>query len=273
MEINPNVDDLLAEQRIGKPLDALPEQPQEVSRETVESMGLPSTEPKVEALAPKVESPKLKVEAKAETNEYGEPQTKVEPKADQESTTDEYGLEAEAEKLYTKAELNEQINRAMRERLARLERNNPPPQQPMQQQQQAQSQGFQYDENSNLDWQQQLENFTMQVIDKRENMRAQQIQQAKEHQRMSEFEQKFKQGMDKFSDYHEVVGKFRIQDDMLMATEDINNPAALFYVAAKRMPEELSKICQIESPLARAAAIGRLDAKLRKDAPKSKQCT
>ena len=147
---------------------------------------------------------------KTQTNEYGdksEPSSKPEQSDDKTTNeTDEYGLEAEQKKTYSQAEMDAYANRLIRERLARLERNNPPPQPTQQQQQQANQQGFQYDENSNLDWQQQLEQFTMQVIDKRENMRAQQTQQAKERQRMAEFEGKFRQGMDKFNDYHEVVG-------------------------------------------------------------------
>jgi hypothetical protein len=53
-----------------------------------------------------------------------------------------------------------------------------------------------------------------------------------------------------------------------MAASEISDPAALFYAASKRMPDELAKIAEIKSPYAQAAAIGRLDEKLRREAVK-----
>lgn len=263
MEISPNVDDLLIEQTTGKALEPLPEKVENVPHETInnqDSHQAAETKP-IEQAAEK---------PKTQTNEYGdksEPSSKPEQSDDKTTNeTDEYGLEAEQKKTYSQAEMDAYANRLIRERLARLERNNPPPQPTQQQQQQANQQGFQYDENSNLDWQQQLEQFTMQVIDKRENMRAQQTQQAKERQRMAEFEGKFRQGMDKFNDYHEVVGGHDITDHMVMAARGINDPASFFYAAAKRAPDELAKIAKEPDPFAQAAAIGRLDAQLRKQA-------
>jgi hypothetical protein len=278
MEIPSNVDDLLIESMSGQKLDPLPEKPLEVPRETVEqqqdSAGLPKVEypeakaeapkPKVEPEKPKVEPEKPKVEPekpKVETNEYGD---KAES-AEKEEPENEYGLEVETPKTYTKAEMDAYANQIVRERLARLERNSgqqATPQQ-VQQHQQATQQGFQYDENSNLDWQQQLEQFMYQAIDRREQQKAVQLQQAIEQERLASFEAKFKNGMDKFKDYHNVVSGKNVTNEMLLAASEIADPAALFYAAAKRMPEELERIAKIPNPYAQAAAIGKLDEKLR----------
>jgi hypothetical protein len=263
-----NVDEMILEQMTGKPLDPLPEKPVEVSRETPSEPKLNGLEPKPALEAQKIE-PKVE-KAAVETNEYGDKPEEVsaDPQNPPPPETDDYGFEVEQPKSYSKAEMDEYANRLIRERLARLERNNPPPQQ-QPQQQQAQQQGFQYDENSNLDWQQQLEQFTMQVIDKRENMRFQQAQRAQEEQRMAEFESKFQHGMKKFNDYHTVVGGKNITDAMVMGARGISDPASFFYAASNRMPEELAKIASEPDPFAQAAAIGRLDAMLRKQANKA----
>jgi hypothetical protein len=211
------------------------------------------------------------VKPAAEANEYGDA-TKPAPeleKSEPSQDADEYGLYAEQQKTFSKAEMDAYANKLIRERLARLERNTQQQMPTQTQQQPAQNQqGFQYDENNNLDWQQQLEQFVFQAADKREQMRAQQIQKAQEQQRMAEFEGKFRQGMEKFSDYHEVVGGKEITDAMVMWARGIKDPASFFYAASKRMPEELAKIAREPDPYAQAAAIGRLDAILRKQANK-----
>lgn len=273
MEISPNVDEMLIQQMSGQKLEPLPEKPAaEVPRETKEVAHQDPLAPipsdvAAESISPIEKAPeKPKVEPK--TNEYGD-KAELAGKTEQlEPETNEYGLEQETPKTYSKAEMDEYANRLMRERVARFERNNQQQQPTQQQQQQAAQQGFQYDENSNQDWQQQLEQFVLQVADKREHTKAVQLQQAVEQERIQRFESKFKQGMSQFKDYHEVVGGKNVTDAMLMAASDISNPAALFYAAAKRMPDELAKISQIENPYAQAAAIGRLDAKLRKEPTK-----
>ena len=262
MEISPNVDDLLIEKMSGQKLEPIAEKPtEEVSRETTQADTSPT--PQAEANLPDVSKAPENVKVE-QTNEYGD---KAEPTGKtgqlESEPTNEYGLETEAPKTYTKAEMDEYANRLMRERVARFERNNqqPPTQQ---QQQQAAQQGFQYDETSNQDWQQQLEQFTMQVIEKREQTQAARYQQAVEQEQLQAFERKFKEGMSKYNDYHEVVGKFDIKDDMLLATKGIKDPAALFRAAALRAPDELAAISRMETKEERAFAMGQLDAKLKK---------
>lgn len=267
MEISSNVDDLLIQSMTGIAPPSAPEKPLEVPRETMAEQQDSAGLPKVEYPAAKVEEPKPKVEAekpKIDINEYGDKEeTQLETKEIEIENENEYGLETEAPKSYSKAEMDAYANQIVRERLARLERNHQPQQPAQQQQQQAQQQGFQYNEDSNLDWQQQLEQFVYQVADKREQNKAAQIQRAIEEQRIAAFEDKFKGGMEKFKDYHTVVGGKNVTDAMLMAASEIADPAALFYAASKRMPEELEKIAAIQNPYAQAAAIGKLDEKLR----------
>jgi len=268
MEIPNNVDDMLREAMTGQKLDPLPEKAADVPHETsdISSATTASTAPKADLPQEKVVDVPIKPASKPEkpeTNEYGDATENGLEKAHSPDSTNEYGLETEAPKTYTKAEMDEYANRLMRERVARFERNNQ--QQPtQQQQQQAAQQGFQYDENSTQDWQQQLEQFFDQAADRREQRKAEALQVAVQQEEMQQLGTKFQSGMRKFDDYHAVLAGKKVTDAMVMAASDINDPAALFYAAAKRMPDELAKIAEIKSPYAQAAAIGRLDEKLRK---------
>lgn len=273
MEISPNVDDMLIENMTKVKLEPLPTKPIDVPRETSdaplevagthpESKQVPTSPEPEKSSAKEVSSAKDTKEAP--TNEYGDKTEKSADPQDPQAEQNEYGLETETPKTYTEAEMKEYANRIMRERVARFERNSQQQQPTQQQQQQAAQQGFQYDENSSQDWQQQLESFVMQVADKREQAREAQFKQAIQQEEAQKFEMKFKQGMDKFNDYHTVLAGKRVTDEMLMAASDIADPAALFYAAAKRAPEELAKIADIKNPYVQAAAIGRLDEKLRK---------
>lgn len=259
-----NVDDILISQMTGTQAPAKTEDvPHETSEESTVDVNAEQVAPKETVrVAPK------------EVNEYGEPEAEEEPKQTQNEPEDEYGLaaeqEEETERKYTKAELKEFANRAVRERLERMERNNGQQftQQQVQQQAQAAQQGFQYNEDSNLDWQQQLEQFIDQASERREQRKAQQMQQAEEQRRFAALQSKFQAGMQKFADYTDVVTAQNFTDAMALAAEDIRDPAAFFYAAAKRAPEELAKIASMKSPYAQAAAIGRLDEKLKKQAKK-----
>lgn len=255
-----NIDDLLIaeEQRLKDPAPAEPKE-DVVSRETIKPVEVPEE---------KTEEPK---ETKAEdTNEYGDISKDDEEEAPE---ADDYGLETEKGKTYTQAEMDAYANKLIRERLARFERNSgqpQPTQQQVQQQAKQAQQGFEYDENSNLDWQQQLKEFIKQTNYEVAQEHAEQIKQAKEQQAQAELEMKFREGMGKFKDFGSVVGGKNITDAMVMAARNMKDPAAFFYAAAKRAPEELATIAQYDDPYAQAAAIGRLDERLRKQAQASK---
>lgn len=213
----------------------------------------------VEADAPADEEPLAEPEPELDDNA---PAPTTDEAADDADDTDEYGNELnKAERTYTEAEVNERINQAIRERLARLERNNP------QLQQQAQTeakQNFEYDANSNQSWQQQLEQFVEQTLTKVQQKQLQQTQQLQEQQAQAAFQQKFQNGMQRFNDFKEVVTKQPITDSMLMATRGMSDPAAFVYTAAKRAPDELQRIAQISDPYAQMFEVGRLEERLRK---------
>lgn len=189
-----------------------------------------------------------------------------EAKQDEEATVDDYGNPEPAKKTYTEDEVNERINKAIRDRLARLERNN---QQPQQQQQQAAAQqdasGFEYNPDSSQDWQQQLESFVEQTVSKMTGRQQQQQQQQREQQAQAEFEIKFHQGMGKFQDFTDVVGNQPITDAMTIATRAMKDPASFLYAASKRHATELQRISQLPDQYAQMVEMGKLEERMRKN--------
>lgn len=183
---------------------------------------------------------------------------------------DDYGNEKPAPKVYTEDEVNERINRAIRERMARLERNTGQQQPTQAQMQQAAQQGFTYNENNPESWEQQLETFVERTFEKINQRQAMQMHQQKEAQLQAEFESKFHQGMSKFSDYHQVVGSQPITDAMVVATRSMPDPASFLYAAAKRAPQELQRIATLVDPLAQALEMGKLEERMRQQRPTTK---
>lgn len=199
----------------------------------------------------------------AEQEEETDEETQEEIRAEK-PNTDEYGNEMPKPRTYTQEEADEYANRIVRERLARLERKNPGLTQSQQQQaQQAVKQGFEYDENSPQDWQQQLEAFVEQTVARREQKQAQQIQQMREEQAEAEFSARFQNGMRKFPDYVETVQSQPITDAMVMASRSMKDPAAFFYAASKRAPAELQEIARDPDPISQIARIAKLEEKLK----------
>lgn len=175
---------------------------------------------------------------------------KQEEKVD--STIDEYGNPTEKQKLYTE----EEVNRMMRERLARGKYAEQQVQQPKQTKQQDQPQ----DQEEN--WEAQLESFVDRTIEKRNAKLAEQQWQQQEQARQADFEAKFSSGMNRYTDFRDVVSGKNITDSMLLATRNLENPAAFVYGAAKMHPQELERISKIADPYVQAAEIGRLHEKM-----------
>ena len=176
---------------------------------------------------------------------------------------DDYGNEKpkSVPKSYTEEEVNARINEAVRERLARLERNNPGQlQQPVIQP----SAQPTYDANNPEDWQKQLEDFTFKAIEKREQQQVAQRQQAQEQQAQREFEDRFHNGMSKFGDFQSVVGSQPITNAMTIATRAMKDPASFLYAASKRHAPELQRISQISDPYTQMVEIGRLEERMKK---------
>lgn len=211
------------------------------------------------------------IKAEVPANEYGITQ-EISEETKQETVADEYGNERPAPKTYTEDEVNERINMAVRERLARLERNGAQgatPQQVQQQVQQAQ-QGFNYDENNPESWQQQLESFIEQTHHKIAQKQSMQAQQVREQQAQSEFEFKFQEGMKKFTDFRETVGTQPISDAMMVATRGMKDPAAFLYAASKRAPQELQRIATISDPYSQMVEMGKLEERMKQSKPTTK---
>lgn len=181
---------------------------------------------------------------------------------------DEYGNDKPPAKMYSEDEVNERINRTIRERLSRMEKNG---QQPTQQQVQQQAQqNFNYDAESAETWQQQLEAFVEQTIDKRTQRQTHQAQQASEQRAMEEFQAKFESGIARFNDFNDVAGKMPITNTMMMATRGLKDPAAFIYAASKRAPQELQRISNITDPYAQIVEIGKLEERMKQNKPSTR---
>ena len=178
-----------------------------------------------------------------------------------EQETDDYGNETvkQESKSYTEDEVNERINKAVRERLARLEK------QPAQQQQQANKPEFEYNPESEQSWQTQLESFVEQTVTKMTSKREGVQQQEREQQAQAVFEEKFQNGMSKFSDFRDVVGAQPITDAMTVATRSMTDPAAFLYAASKRHAPELQRIANLTDPYAQVLEMGRLEERMKKN--------
>lgn len=183
----------------------------------------------------------------------------TEPKETQE--VDDYGNPKPKAKTYTEDEVNERINKAIRDRLARMERNQQPS---ADQARQAKDAGFEYDPDSSQDWQQQLEQFVEQTVTKMSSKKEQQAQAQREEQAQAEFELKFHNSMSKFADFRDVVGSQPITDAMTIATRAMKDPAAFLYAASKRHPQELQRIAQIPDQYAQMVEVGKLEERMRK---------
>lgn len=193
-----------------------------------------------------------------------EEQEQEEPEQEQESEKklelDEYGNEKAAPRTYTEEEVNERINKAIRDRLARGNVQN---QQPTQQQVD-QAKGFEYDPESEGNWETQLEKFVEKTFSKMTQKQEQQKQQARDEQQQAEFEDKFSRGMSRFSDFREVVSAQPVTDPMTYALRGLSDPAAFIYAASKRHPQELARISQIPDPAAQIMEMGRLEERMKK---------
>lgn len=194
------------------------------------------------------------------SSEYGETseetiEKKVEPERD------DYGNEPEPTRTYTEDEVNSRINQAIRDRFARMEKNQPAQEQQTRQQIQK---DFEYNPESQESWQQQLEGFIENTVHKISQKQTQSMYEANEREIKEQFERKFHQGMSKFKDFHAVVGDKQITDAMVIATRGLDNPAAFLYAAAKRAPKELERIANIKDNYAQMVEIGKLEERMKK---------
>lgn len=200
-----------------------------------------------------------------QSNEPSSDADESESKPSDDGSFDDYGNEKPKPRTYTQDEADEYANKIVRERLARLERNNPNLTQAEQRQVQKQAEGFEYDADSSQSWQQQLEGFVEQTVSKMHQKQAHQSQQAREQQALQAHQEKFQRGLEKFKDFEEVVGAqgHLISDDMLKATRAMKDPAAFLYAVAKRAPKELERISRLDDPYQQVVEIGKLEERMK----------
>jgi len=177
---------------------------------------------------------------------------------------DDYGNEKEAPRTYSQEEVDEKINKAIRDRLSRMKTQEQvlPS---VQQVQQAQD-GFNYNENAEGNWEQQLESFIERTFTKVNQRQQTEAQTRKEREAHAEFEDKFTNGMERFRDFRDVVGAQPITDPMTLALRGMKDPAAFVYAASKRHPQELQRISGIADPYAQMVEMGKLEERMRKSA-------
>lgn len=232
---------MLANEQIpAQPAKEALEQAQEPKLVAAESDEIAPIAPPVEAIAPDVEetpTENLPVETKSV-----------------DSPIDEYGNPLEKPKMYSEDE----VQRMIRERLARGRHS----EQPTQQQVQQATDNFKADPNNPADWEVQLEAFIDKTVEKRQKKLNEEQWRLEEQAKQAEFESKFTIGMAKYQDFQQTVAGKPINDKMMMAARALDNPAAFIYGAAKLHPQELNRIAQIKDPYIVAAEIGRLHEKM-----------
>lgn len=129
---------------------------------------------------------------------------------------------------------------------------------------------FEYDPNASGNWQQQLASFVKQTVEHMTVEKHEHERQQQEQQHYQEFQSKFRQGMERFDDFIEVVAEKPLDDAMTAALRGVSDPAAFIYAAAKRNPEELERISKLRDPHARYAEMIRLEERMRRNKPMTK---
>jgi hypothetical protein len=230
----------------------------------------------------KKEAPKSPYEPESDDSELDD-----EPKTDNSSSdesdddtednkqneVDDYGNEKPKKRMYSEEEHKELLNKAIRERLERFQRNNPQAQQPTQQQiQQAADKGFNYDEKSDQNWQQQLEAFVENTVGRMATKQQEALRQQQEQELQADFEDRFGKGMQKFNDFREVITNLSnpITDAMTISLRALDDPAAFIYAAAKRHPQDLERISKMRDPYAQMTEMGKLEERMRRNKPTTK---
>jgi hypothetical protein len=234
--------------------------------ENAQKMNSDYTPPPAPAVEPPVETPDPDVDYKEQeaanedsnspSNEPEAP-SKQQTAAQPEHEIDEYGNPVAPAKLYTQQEVQEMIR-------DRLSRGNYSQQQPTQQQVQDAASGFKPDPDSPDSWEKQLEDFVDSRIDRKAKREREESWKAQEMKVQKEFEAKFDSGMAKYKDFHSVVAGKPISDAMMLATRNLEDPAAFIYAASKNHAKELERIASLPDPYQQASEIGRLETKMRK---------
>lgn len=207
-------------------------------------------------------------ESEPENPQHDEEPDEPEEPQEKEPDYDDYGNAKAPPKTYTEEEVNERINKAIRERLARG--GNGQSQQPTAQQVAQEAQDFDYNPDSAESWETQLAKFVEKTVTNMSTKQAQQQQAQRDQAQQAEFEENFSRGMNRFGDFREVVASQPITDPMTYALREMQDPAAFIYAASKRQPGELARISALASPHAQMMEMAKLEERMRKTAPGTK---
>lgn len=129
---------------------------------------------------------------------------------------------------------------------------------------------FKYDPNEEVSWEQQLSDFVKQTVTNLQKDEQQQSRQREEQAAHQQFVQKFQKGMERFSDFREVVGSQPMDDAMTLSLRGMSDPTAFIYAASKRESKELERISKLPDPYARMVEMGKLEQRMRRGKPVTK---
>lgn len=129
---------------------------------------------------------------------------------------------------------------------------------------------FKYDPNDEASWQQQLTDFVKHTVKNMHTEDQQKERATQEQHAERQFHEKFQKGMERFSDFREVVGKLPMHNDMTMALRGMSDPTAFIYAAGKRQPGEIERISKLSDPYARMVEMGKLEERMRRNKPTTK---
>jgi hypothetical protein len=249
MKMESRIDALLAQEGLGDPNANQPNfletPPETINNEAAQDLTPePTPEPETLTSEPDV--------SRETINKEPEPEVTPEPQLD------DYGNEVPQENAAIRERLSKQAKRYEQE-MARMRQEMEDLKAAQQQPQNQTTPDIQEG-----DWEVQLEQF----IDQRLTAREQQVKEAEwrrtQQQQQAQFEIKFNEGASKYGDFESVVMGKAITAEMILATQDMADPAAFIYAAAKTQATELDRISRIPNKFTQAMEMGKLEERMRK---------
>lgn len=119
-------------------------------------------------------------------------------------------------------------------------------------------------------WEEELDRYIDKRLESKEREKAEKLWQKQEQEKQVEFESKFTTGMNRYSDFKEVVQGKPITNAIMLAARTLDDPAAFIYAASKNHEKDLQRIAALPDAYQQATEIGRLEAKMRKRAGTTK---
>lgn len=175
-----------------------------------------------------------------------------------ETDKDEYGNPKPKPRMYTEEEHKELVNKAVRERLERFERNQGKREEAPAQQEQKQTHFHEKDLEA------ELEHFVEQTFNKMGQRQYEQQRQMQQERENNQFREKFQSGMNRFDDFEKVVGSQPISDYMAESLKGVDDPSAFIYAASKNHSDELSRISRLPSPYQQIIEMGKLEERMKR---------